>query len=1417
MHRSLTNRKTSNNFLKMAPVGRIAEFDVENGNWATYMDRLEMYFKVNEVKEEMKVPTLIAVVGDTAYELIVNLVSPMQVAEIDLKTITEVVGDHLHPKPSEMAERYRFRQRRQLPTETIGQYVAALKKMSRYCEFKEAMEENLKDQLVCGLKSDIIRQRLFAEPKLSYQSAISLATSLEAAEKDAAAVEGKGNADTIDFNYSAGAMQQRQQHGGGHPCLVCGHNDHQATSCKFKTYRCGSCNTVGHLRKMCPVRLNNPGAGSSGGGSRGGRARGHAGSARGSRGGRQPGRQHGKRRFEQPTYYLHEGEMSGPDQVNTRETQAESSEDEAIYQMSLRNYPAVSIPINISGIEILMEIDTGSACSCINKQTLEKYFKVFTVKKGSVVFRFYDGSSIKPIGLIEVPVTYGEVTKVLDLYIINNGTTSLIGRQWLSELGIRIPSIKKQEKLINHISESESHNDVSNILGRCSEVFAGGLGRYSGGQARLEVRGDAHPVFCRARPLPYSLRAQVDAELDYMLAQGVIEPVNFSHWASPLVLVTKPNGKIRICADYKVSLNPSLLIDRYPLPRVEDIFANLHSGEQFTRLDLSTAYNQIELDEDSRQYTVINTHRGLFKYNRLVYGLASSSGIFCRIITNIMAGLPGVSTFCDDILLTGKDRQSHIKTLQLVLDRLRANGLKINKEKCIFLADSVSYLGYIIDKQGVHTDPEKIKAIKEMPLPLNITQLRSFLGLVNFYGKFINNLSTHLAPLYELLNKSVTWSWTKRRIEAYKNIKILMTKAPVLAHYNEDSALIVTCDASAVGIGAVLSQPSGHGGGERPIAYGSRTLTLAEKGYSQIQREALAIIYAVKKFHQYIYGRKFILKTDHKPLVAIFGSKSGIPVMAASRLQRWAIILSGYNYDITYVKSKDNGADGLSRLPLSSSQVESQQAVEQTYLHFANEALLLDYSTLRRATLNDRLLGRVLNYVRNGWPSENEIKELQPYFNRRKEIYEELDCVMWGHRVIIPEKCRERVLAELHDTHMGIVKTKSLARSYVWWPGIDEAVTQRCQSCETCAQHAAAPPAHAPQPWTWYERPWRRLHVDFLGPIFGYKYLIVIDSTSKWIEAFNMSHTTAVDVIRRLRGLFAQFGLPHQIVSDNGPPFTGEAFKYFLKNNGIEQILTAPYHPASNGAAENAVKLIKSVIKKAVSQKIDVEAAIDKYLLVYRNTEHTTTGETPAKILQNRKLRTRLDLMKPDLSSRIKQAQNKQILSKGGAERSINIGERVYLQNYERGLPSKWIQGEVVERLGETNYTIQSADDKRVHRHIDQLRRVSARRSISTPLPEMRDALAGSLSPKQHACSLGTLPLTSRSETAAVAPPSPAPTPGPSAGPSPSADAPLCLEPAAKANEVIAKPSLPATAQERCDGRPDRIRKPVKRYGFEID
>ena len=363
------------------------------------------------------------------------------------------------------------------------------------------------------------------------------------------------------------------------------------------------------------------------------------------------------------------------------------------------------------------------------------------------------------------------------------------------------------------------------------DVFKEGLGELKGMKVNIHVKDDA-------------MKQKVKEELNRLQESGIIEPVQFSEWAAPIVPVLKSNGQIRICGDYKVTINKGVVEDKYPLPRVNDLYASLTGGETFSKLDMSQAYLQLKLDEGSRDYVTINTHKGLFRYTRLPYGLSVAPSIFQRTLECVIAGIPHVCIFLDDILVTGKTQSEHVANLQLVLKRLDEAGLKMNNEKCQFFNASVVYLGHKIDRDGLHPTDEKVRAIQDAPHPTNVKELRAWLGLLNYYGRLLCNLSTTLAPLHVLLRKETKWQWGKDQSEAFRAAKNLLQSDSLLVHFDQDKPILLACDASPYGVGAVLSHQMPDGS-ERPIAYASRSLSPAERNYSQLDKEGLSLVFGV--------------------------------------------------------------------------------------------------------------------------------------------------------------------------------------------------------------------------------------------------------------------------------------------------------------------------------------------------------------------------------------------------------------------------------------------------------------------------------------------------------------------------------------------------------------------------------------------
>ena len=396
------------------------------------------------------------------------------------------------------------------------------------------------------------------------------------------------------------------------------------------------------------------------------------------------------------------------------------------------------------------------------------------------------------------------------------------------------------------------------------------------------------------------------------------------------------------------------------------------------------------------------------------------------------------------------------------------------------------------------------------------------------------------------MQKNKRWHWSKDCDEALAKAKQLLSEAPILAHFDPKLLLCLVGDASAYGIGAVISHkyPNGE---ERPIVYASRTLSSSERNYAQLEREALslAIVYGIKKFHQFLYGRTFKLYTDHKPLTVIFNPRKGIPPLSAARLQRWSVILSAYDYTIVFKPTQLHGnVDGLSRLLLLVNR-ETKELSEPSIFNVRQiENLPVTAIQLRAATRHDPILAKVLLYIKHSWSTEVP-ENLKPYWTRRTEITVEGDCLMWGIRVIIPKKLQNAVLQELHQTHLGIVQMKKVARSYVWWANIDKDIEHLVKNCCHCQVVQNVPSVAPLHPWIWPSEPWRRIHADFAGLFSGRTFLVVVDSYSKWPEIIQMKTTTTTATIIQLCKLFSAYGLPEQLVSDNGPQFSSSEFAEF--------------------------------------------------------------------------------------------------------------------------------------------------------------------------------------------------------------------------------------------------------------------------------
>ncbi|XP_057674326.1 uncharacterized protein K02A2.6-like [Corythoichthys intestinalis] len=940
---------------------------------------------------------------------------------------------------------------------------------------------------------------------------------------------------------------------------------------------------------------------------------------------------------------------------------------------------------------------------------LKRKTDISEVEPCSLKLKTYTGEKLKVRGMTQVQVQHGSTEKTLPLVVIDGEGPNLLGRSWLKELSMA-------DQLVNQVKMA-APLQLSEVLDKHAEVFKEELGKLRGATAEINVNKEAQPKFCKPRPVPYAVKPLVEKELQRLLDDKIIEPVKFTEWAAPIVPVRKPDGSVRICGDYKLTVNRASRVDQYPIPRVDDLFAQLNGGRRFTKLDMSHAYQQVVLEEESRKYVTINTHKGLFTYTRLPFGVASSPAIFQRTMEGLLGDIPNVAIYLDDILVSGPSQQQHLENLEQVLNRLEQSGLRLKRSKCEFLSKEVTFLGHRITASGLQPLREKVEALAKAPNPLNVSELKAYLGLLNYYHRFLPNLSTLLAPLHKLLKKDAKWFWAQEQQKAFDKSKDLLQSCEVLVHYDGGKPLVLACDASPYGVGAVLSHKM-EDGSERPIGFVSRTLTPAEQNYSQLDKEGLGVIFGIKKFRKYLYGRHFTVITDHKPLISLFSEMRAIPQMASPRLQRWAITLGGYDYNIIYKAGKDHAnADAFSRLALGVK--ESKNEDEERVLMFEDlEGAAVNAKQIKRWTDKDPVLARVREFILRGWPRTMEDSSYDPYTRRKDELSTQDGCVLWGGRVVVPPPGRKTLLTQLHQGHPGITRMKGLARSYMWWPKMDTEIERLVKQCVTCQEHRNHPPVAPLHPWEVPEKPWRRIHIDYAGPWKGKMFLIQIDAHSKWIEAHAVNKSTSAVTIDCLRQSFSQHGIPEIIVSDNGRCFTSEEFQEFVQKNGIRHITTAPYHPSSNGLAERAVQTFKSLIEKSTGDNLETKMA--RALFNYRITPQTTTGKSPAELLCGRKLRSTLDFIHPDFQRKMffKQEKQKQIHDRHARPRGLDKGDLVFTRNYSSG--PTWIPGAVTKKTGPVSFQVTLGNGQVVRRHIDQVRGRSSITSATAPVSPER-------------------------------------------------------------------------------------------------
>ena len=568
-------------------------------------------------------------------------------------------------------------------------------------------------------------------------------------------------------------------------------------------------------------------------------------------------------------------------------------------------------------------------------------------------------------------------------------------------------------------------------------------------------------------------------------------------------------------------------------------------------------------------------------------------------------------------MVHGKTTEEHDRNLVTLLNRLQERNLTLNKDKCKIGMNQIVFMGLILNKHGVGPTEEKVKAIRETKAPTNVAELQSFLGLVSFSARFLPDFATTVEPLRKLTRQGTEWQWGKEENEAFEALKNQLANASMMAFYDKEAPTEVVTNASPVGLGGILVQEKQ--GVKRAVAIASRSLSDVERRYSQTEKEALAVIWACERFHLYLTGlQSFQLVTDCKALEAIYGPRS----KPSARVERWVLRLMPFKYTVRHVPSGQNIADCLSRL--TKILASPRDGVTEEYVRMVAVTATPRAMTTREIE-RESAEDEELTEVRRCWKTGDWSAAPSPYRLLCDEITVVGRLVMRGMRIVIPVGLRKRVLELAHEGHQGIVKTKDRLRSKVWWPNMNSMVERHCKRCLGC--QAVTPITTIPpvKTTTMPTKPWRDLAVDLMGPLpTGESLLVTVDYYSRWIEVDVVRNTTSSAIIRCLENHFTRHGIPETLRTDNGSNLVSHEMEEFLDELGIKHKKTIPLWPRANGEVERQNKSLLKAMCAAQAEGKQWQQELQKYLLAYRSTPHTTTGVSPAELLYGRKIQTKM-------------------------------------------------------------------------------------------------------------------------------------------------------------------------------------------------
>ena len=1134
--------------------GNVAE------NWKRFKQRYELYRVASGASKReasLQVPLLLHVMGEDALEVFNSFTWERETDSKDYEKVIKKFQDYFTPKKNVVLERFHFNNISQNDQEDFDRFLTQIKNQASLCEFGELKDQLIRDRIVVGIKNKAVQERMLREKDLSLDNAITIAKTAEVTKNHLQQLHDHPTVSEVTRRSTQKKTQKKTQKNRPQPKAQESNgkhkcrrcdNMHESRKCPAYGVQCHKCKGMNHFAKCCLSKKK-------------------------------------------------------VDQVQIEEP----DEQEPEFDMGTVDIDAVAKKgqdwirdIELNGTTIAMKLDTGAQANILSDKDFDKLQDKPKLEKTSVKLKGVGGHHVRVKGKCSINAQFRNMSAKETFYVVPNVKCSLLGKSLCEKLQL--------VKLVCAVDESDT--GYSTVLSKYKDVFDG-LGCIPG-EHSIVTDETVSPVVHPCRKVPFALQQDLKEELERMESAQVIQKISEpTNWVNSLVVVKKKTGKLRVCLDPR-DLNRAIKRQHFKLPTREEIMSRFAGAKIFSKMDASQGFYQLKLDKESSLKCTFNTPFGRYRYLRLPFGISSAPEVYSHAMRMMFEGMSNVDTSMDDIIVWGKTKQEHDSALLKVLEVAQKNNLKLNRQKCEFGVSELTFLGDILSSDGIKPDPIKVAAINNMEKPSDKQGVQRFLGMVTYLAKWIPDLSTVTNPLRQLLIEKNEWQWGPEQDKAWESLKNLISSPPVLQFYDPQKPIKLSSDASKNGLGAVIMQL--HDDEWKPVAYAARAMLDAETRYAQIEKELLSIVFACERFHQFIYGTSVQAETDHKPLVTLFTKPLN---MCPLRVQRMLLRLQKYDLNVFYTPGKYLlTADTLSR---SNKQERSAETlVDDVQLHIdmvINTMPISDQrlAEIKRETENDPELKSVMDVILKGWPSNRSSckPETVSYWNERDQLSTADGIILRGTRIVIPRTMRKSMLKKIHEGHMGIEKCKRRAREHVFWPGINAHITEMVESCTECQMYSRNNIAEPLKPHEIPTRPWQKVGTD----LFCHDkkdYLVIVDYMSGYPELLQLRTVSSNAVISSMKSVFARFGVPDVVMSDNGPQYSSSEFADFAKDWEFKHITSSPHYPQSNGMAESAVKAMKNIVKKSND--------VYKALLAYRTTplQH---GYSPSSVMMSRNIK----------------------------------------------------------------------------------------------------------------------------------------------------------------------------------------------------